>query len=217
MELLEEVLPKTDVFTSTVISLVPFEINEKKPGLYPGFFQIEESDTVTPKLLHVKESKHFVYLDSSRGHLPVKDSSALVADSICNDFISGQLDLADNARPALLWVPGSITFKEIEKYHSFKLELARRSQRQWMINRCKTADDDWKRYNKHNVVSDHQRKFANLLGYKASEHPWMVMDEALNLSKCPKCTSRIERDQVVCLGCKYILKPSEFKAEEFAK
>lgn len=203
-------------FKCTVVSYVPVSLAEYKPALFPGFFQIKASDTITPELLIVDEAIHNVYLDSSRGSLPISNSSEKVARSIVRDFIDGQMAIGDDALPAIFFVPGIMSIPKIEDEYAEMIEKRKYMQRKWMIACCKIADDDWKRYQKHNVISDVQRKFANILGYRASDHPWMVMDEILEINSCPMCKTRVERDQVICLGCKYILRPDLYTASDFA-
>jgi uncharacterized protein YqjF (DUF2071 family) len=47
----------------TVVSIVPFKINEQKPGLIPGIFTIEASDGKNPQVLVVQDARHNVYID----------------------------------------------------------------------------------------------------------------------------------------------------------
>src|SRR5258708_31153204 len=105
---------------STVISFVPFDINEEKPGLYPPRYSISASDVKTPSLLHIETANHFVYLDESRGSLRVPDPSDQVARSVVEDYIESQLSVDDEARPALFWVPDELSVEEIQ--YRFKVD-----------------------------------------------------------------------------------------------
>lgn len=189
-------------FICTVVSLVPWEINEFKPGLIPGHFHIARSDSYEPQITYVGESRHNVYLDSSRGSLPVIDPSYQVAESLVKDFIDGQLVVGADQQPALFWIQGKLTIDEIKKNHSTRLKLASMRQKKWFVAICRLADDDWKRYQKHNVVSDNQRTAANIMNYKASDHPWMSMDEVSEQELCIHCRVRIDRESNICYNCK---------------
>lgn len=187
---------------STVISLVPFEIDAHKPGLYPPHFHIEASDMKTPKLLHVGTAFHFLYLDETRGSIRVPNPSDIVARAIVDDYINSQLSIDDEARPALFWVPERINLEEIEK--KFKVDIFRyhMKQRKWFENVARLADNDWTRYQQHNVISDFQRKCARIIDWKPEEHKWMsqvlISDE--NNSSCPFCGVQVSKGLPVCLN-----------------
>lgn len=183
---------------STVISLVPFPINEEKPGLFPPRFQIKASDMKTPEILHVSTCGHFVYLDESRGSLRVPDPSDLVARSICEDYIESQLCIDDEARPALFWVPDEVTAEQV--LDQFKVEIVRRllSQKKWFLNICKLADNDWSRYHQHNVISDMQRKCATFIGWTKEAHEWMEPHITMDSITCPYCGVSVSRSIPLC-------------------
>src|SRR6185369_11850581 len=130
-----------DELKCTVVSLVPFELLEYKPGLIPPAFLIEASDGVIPTLLHVGNSLHYVYLDDTRGSLPVRGPSDAVARSIVNDYIDSQLGISDDAKPGIFWVPGEWNLAEINIKFKDQLEKAKVEQKNWFINCCRIADD----------------------------------------------------------------------------
>jgi len=214
-----ELEPREKALACTVVSLVPWDIEEFKPGLIPGRFVIPKSDTKTPAILHVVKSIHYVYLDDTRGSLQARDPSDEVAKSIVNDFVSGQLVLDENASPGIFWIPGFLELDEVlEKY---KVEITRQKIRQnrWFLNIARMADDDWTRYHKHNVISDFQRTAALLIGWNPDSHEWMRAEikEKENVKLCIACNSPLPGDPIMCPTCKCILKPEEWKKLEFAK
>lgn len=202
-------------FKCTVVSFVPFPLREVKPGLIPGVYLMEASDVITPQLLIVDAAKYFVYIDSTRGSLPVETGSDKVAQSICDDFVDGQLAITEFKRPAIFWVPGIIDEATLKQQHKVMCQVKIAGQRSWMIDVCKIADNDWRRYKTHTAISDNQRKFANMLGYKANEHEWMVMDEAINFHNCPVCKSRVDKEAIVCISCRYILNRDKYNPADF--
>lgn len=200
-----------DELKCTVVSLVPFELLEYKPGLIPPAFLIEESDGETPSLLHVGNSLHYVYLDDTRGSLPVRGPSDIVAKSIVNDYIDSQLGIGDGARPGIFWVPGEWNLAEVKIKFKVELENAKRAQEQWFINCCRIADDDWNKNHLHTVVSSVQRKMAKMLGWDPKQHEWMAPKSVLdaNSAKCFACFSPLNNpEQMVCHICKAVLKQS---------
>src|SRR5215203_2630957 len=80
----------------TIVSIVPFAINERKP-LTPAFYVIESASFDAPKVLHVDDAINFVYVGEGRGSmgdgrtiLKMPVSAREVAASVIGDF-SGSL------------------------------------------------------------------------------------------------------------------------------
>lgn len=191
----------------TVISLVPVKICEEKPGLFPPRFYIEESDTIIPQILHIYSATHYVYLDEARGMLQVKDPSDVVAKAIVNDFCTSQLATTDDIGPALWWVDEHIEWENVLKHQAKVIPEKKARQHRWFVNLAQMADDDWTRYHKHVVISDFQRKIANILGLNPDDHEWMMplaMQEG-RTQACPFCGSSIVTGAVVCSVCSQVI------------
>lgn len=200
----------------TVISLVPFEISEEKPGLVPGRYVIRASDTFEPQVLHVNKALHYVYLDETRGSLQVRDGPDEVARSIVDDYIVSQLGIEENARPALFWVPGELSVAQVKLQLSDRLSELREIQQNWFVNIARIADNDWARYHQHNVISNFQRKAAQLIGWRPEEHEWMSDKVILKPVKCPSCGNVVEIGTVVCPACRCVLDEEKHKSLTFA-
>lgn len=187
----------------TVISYVPFRIHEEKPGLIPPRFVIPASDGKTPKLLRIGTATHFVYLDEARGNLQVKNPPDVVARAIVDDYCKGQLGIDDESGPALFWIPGTPSLEEIQE--EFKVEIVKqlRKQKRWFVNIIKIAKDDWVKYHQHNVISDTQRRIAEILQLDPRENEWMAPGEMLKetTKKCRYCQSQIDKEAALCSVC----------------
>jgi hypothetical protein len=192
---------------STVISLVPIDINEEKPGLFPGRYKIPASDMRIPSILHVSHAKHFVYLDESRGSLGVPSPSDQVAKSIVDDWIESQLGIDEDSRPALFWVPDELSKDMV--IEKFKVEIAKRllSQRRWFLNLAMLADNDWTNYHKHNVISAFQRKCADIIGWNPIDHEWMAPMTTMESTPCPFCGNQVPKGFSRCGNCKEVINP----------
>lgn len=201
----------------TVVSYVPFLIREEKPGLIPGRFLIEPSDTKEPKLLVLERSIHYVYLDENRGSLQVRDPADEVARSIVEDFNNSQLGISDGVHPALFWVPGSHTVKSIQETFPQDVTRVKVAQMKWLTAICRIADNDWNKYHQHNVVSDFQREAAHLIGWRPEEHEWMnKVAASVQSSNCPACNQLVTPTMVICTNCRCVLKPEDYKKLQFA-
>lgn len=201
----------------TVVSLVPFAISESKPGLIPRLFKIPASDGKEPQVLVVKDARHNVYIDETRGSLSVRDAADEVARSIVEDFIAGQLAISDGVHPALFYAIGEWNSKDIREKFSDDFNEAMIAQRRWFIEICKIADNDWNRYHQHNVISDFQRKAGELLGYIKEEHEWIAPSLIMASIRCPACNASVASGIVICTNCRCILDSERYKKLEFAK
>lgn len=196
----------------TVVSLVPFHIYEEKPGLFPPRYEIKASNMKTPELLPIKTAYHYVYLDQDRKSLRIPDPPDLVAKAIVDDYVTSQLGVDENARPALFWLPDEVTPEVVVLKHKETMNWNLLLQKQWMLNVSRLADNDWNRYHQHNVVSDFQRQCAIHIGWKPEDHEWMIkpMEETI---KCPACMSPVPAGAIICAVCKNVLDAERAKAK----
>lgn len=204
----------------TVVSLVPFPITEEKPGLIPMRYYIPASDGKKPQTLIIKGAVHHIYIDETRGSLPVKDAAEDVARSLVQDYTSAQLATNENAGPGIFWLPGVIESDDIESKFPNQLLNAALRQKNWFTLVCRIADDDFAKYHQHNVVSDFQRIAATFLGLNPEEHIWMNPKEALKevpKESCFACGSPVNINIAVCPVCKCILDKEKFERLSFVK
>lgn len=202
--------------TCTVVSLLPFPLAEFKPGLIPGIYNLPPSDGDVPSILVINEAKHNVYIDETRGSLGVRDASDEVARSIVEDFLAAQLGVSDGCHPGIFWVVGSWDAEEIPSQFGLELMRAKLAQKRWFVEVCKIADNDWNRYHQHNVISDFQRKAAELLGYTKESHEWMAPSLVMSSQKCPACSSVVSAGITICPNCRCILDKEKYETLEFA-
>jgi len=193
----------------TVVSFVPWDLYEEKPGLFPGKYKIPKSDTKTPSLIYVyNKSFHYVYLDDTRGSLLARDPSDEVARSIVSDYINSQLGLSEDAHPAIFWLPGWLKTEEVMLANRAECVKHLSAQNKWFSNLIKIADDDWQRYHKHTVISDFQRTIADIMNLNLDQHPWMsattAMAEEVLTKECIGCFSKIDPRAKVCPVCRVI-------------
>lgn len=201
----------------TVVSLVPFEIREEKPGLFPHVFSLPASDMKMPQVLEVGTARHYVYLDQDRGHLPVRTPSTEVATAVVRDYITSQPRVSPDSQPALFWVPGSKNPVQIIKEHLEQMNESLKKQQRWFTSVCQQADDDWAKYHRHTVVSDVQRKMAQILGWNAEQHEWMSPNVTAIGTRCPACGTLSLMGAVVCSQCQCVLDAERYKTLQFAK
>lgn len=188
----------------TVVSIVPFLIEEFKPGIYPGFFSIPASKNEFPEILHVGESVFHVEIDESRS-ITVKCSPDEIARSLVDDYVTANLEysIEKNAKPGLFWLPEEYSVVDVVAKFPNKIEEAKVSQKNWFLSLVKLADDDWEKSRQHKFISDMQRFAARALGLT---RPWIIVPKVEVASiKCFACKSDIAPNTIVCPHCKFIV------------
>lgn len=202
---------------STVVSMVHIDIVESKPGLIPSSYLIKKGTMEKPSVTEIGPAIHYVYLDGDRGSLPVRDASYEVARSIVEDYSAAQLCITDDAFPGIFWLPGKWALEDIEREHALLLFKMRDAHQRWMLKLTQSADDDFSRYEKHNVVSDFQRKVAEILKLKPEQHPWMNVVNTLESHSCPGCGTLYRPGIAFCPNCRTIVDKEKFASLEIAR
>lgn len=210
---------------ATVVSLVPFPIDEEKPGMSPGHFRLEPAPEGGLSTLRVSKCKHGVYLDEFRPTLIVPTAPEEVAESICFDYKKGQLGIRiGEAEPALFWVPGDYTSEKPEERKKKESELkaiyaqdfrdADRKQIEWFKALVEMADDMWSKFHRRAMVSAIQRIAAIRLKL---EREWLMDAEVkASMSECPVCFEKVHPMAIVCRSCNAILNEAEYAKRKFA-
>jgi hypothetical protein len=206
----------TSVDKSTIVSIIPFPVNEAKPGLYPGHFRIEAAKADDFEFLVVGRSVHYVYVDMDRGSLTVPTPSDEVARSICDDYSRAQLAYhIGDSEPGIFWIPGEYKDKKaILTIASDKIAAARILQRNWYMRLVAIADDEWNKYHTHKMISDLQRHAAKTLGL---EREWNIQATVASTVFCPACRATMNVGATVCSSCRTIVNPEAYKKAGFAQ
>jgi hypothetical protein len=201
---------------STIFSIVPFEIREFKPGLYPGSFNIPAClNDASPQILQVSASEHLMTVGGKKEPIRIITPSYQIANSIVIDFFDGQLWTTPEERPGICWIQGSIDIvlfktKHLDMYDKMKLQ-----QRKWFVRICKQTDNEWKKQQSYRVVSDQARFAAHSLGL---DPEWLRAEEVgFTFNKCPACSTMNDPQNSVCSNCRCILNEEKYKKQTFAK
>lgn len=200
----------------TIISIVPFAIDESKPGLYPGHFRIAAAKPDDFEMLVVGRSVHHVYLDNDRGSITVPTPSDEVARSICQDYSAAQLAyVRGEAEPGLFFLEGEYKDKKaVLAVAKDRITEARRQQKNWFMRLIAIADDEWSKYHSHKMISELQRFAARSLGL---ERDWNIEGTVNALAFCPACKVPVKADAIVCASCRTIINPEAYKKSGFTQ
>jgi len=188
---------------STVVSLLPIELNEKKPGVYPGHFIIPASREGDFESLNVVNSVAHVYMDESRGSITIVQESEIMAKSIVDDYINSciAIDKIEGIFPGLFWVEGEFNKAEIKEKFADRLKSARDSQGKWYYALIKMADDDWAQNRSHKSITPLQKLAALALEQIVGKKEWAATIDVAAYKACKFCTSQIPSAAVVCPVC----------------
>lgn len=190
----------------TIVSAMPFELTEYKPGLNPSTYVMPAAEGDNVQVLHVEDAVYPVYIGDGR-NLQQVERAEVIANSVINDFVSAQLVHETDAKPALFVLDGKVTAEEVKTKHLTKLKTAQALQKAWFWKLVQLADDDWQKYRQHRMITDHQRMAARALGLKKD---WLYT--IADMQDCPGCGSKVLQNIAVCPNCRAIL--DEKKAAE---
>lgn len=188
---------------STILSIVPVEIKEFKPGIYPGQFNIDAcADPKKPIVYYVYGSKQMVAVAGHKEPIAIDTPSFTIAKAIVNDYNAGHMFSTGDARPGLTFVQGKKTFEEISKEFPTVLPQLVKEQRNWYVALVKMADNDWARYKSHKAISDLSKIACRSL---ALEREWLVDEYTSEMNvRCKACFQPLNKEQVVCHHCRAI-------------
>lgn len=187
---------------ATIVSICPFELREEKPGLIPGVFIIPPAKEGDFNILVISDSKHTIRIPVQGNKITLTEDAHILAESIVQDRMTGQLLYRSDCHPGLFWVPGELTKEQIVKQFPDKLQEAHLKQRNWYRALCKLADDDWNNYHQHKFISDIQRHAAKVMGL---ERDWLLVDMTDGPSKCPACFTNVDPRATICYNCKTVI------------
>ena len=200
---------------STIISLLPFDLCEVKPGLNPNEFTINamEDDkiglTIIPNNVFYLINADPLADEKNVRNVKVPIPSIELAQSIINDYISSLLGVSvPDAVPGLIAVSGNhIDKKETATRFLKEIVTFRSYQNNWFKNLVDIADDSWAKTHSPLGISDLQRSGAKSLGLKRD---WInpIASELANI--CPICKSVINVGSLKCTVCNTVLNKIEY-------
>lgn len=189
---------------STIVSIFPLALDEKKPTIQPGRFQIPAGSYEKPSTLIVGSSSWWKELGNDEPILEIPLSSIQVADSIVQDYSNSLLgcDMGEN-RPGLFFVPGEFTVEGIVKDKKALLLKAKENQNRWYQTLIKMGDASWA--NSHGnplAIWDVMRVAAKQLNV---DKPWIKDFQLGELISCVACGALRNPLYPICQACNFIV------------
>jgi hypothetical protein len=196
---------------STIVSILPKPISERKPTISPGFFELKPGTFDNPSLLVIGPSSWWREVDENQPLLEIPVSSIQIADSIVKDYANGLLacNMADQM-PGLFYIPGEYTVEKIKKEHLPLLIKAESGQKKWFLELVRIADILWSRSNGNPLsISDDARLACKQLNI--TQKPWLGDLQTAELVRCVACGSLRNQLFPICQTCKAIADPVRAK------
>jgi hypothetical protein len=203
--------PVNPLDKSTIVSIFPKFIVERKHTIQPGIFEIRPGTYEEPSLLVVGPSSWWKEIDENQPLLEIPHSSIQIADSVVKDYCNGLLavDMAENM-PGLFFIPGEISLEILRKDHQKELDTARAKQRNWYTALVRMADALWSRSMGNPLtISDEMKMAARDLNLINKE--WLKDSQTMDLVRCVACGHLKNPQYPVCSNCKAISDPAKAK------
>lgn len=195
---------------STLVSVMPRPLREYKPGVYPGWYEMPAVPRGEVAVLHVEMAMCYVTLEEDRGTISKPIPSAEICRSVVQDFCSANVDIDEGSGPGLFYVEGKFTKEDIMEEFSEKLAEVVARQINWFSNLLKSADNDWNKFRKHNVITEWERAAAIYLNITNRE--WQIEIPVDAPVVCVACGTINKAGIIICPNCHVVL--DKVKAEE---
>lgn len=200
---------------STIVSIYPKEINERKATIQPGQFIIAPGTVEKPKILVVGPSSWWRDIDEDQPLLEIPVSSIQIADSVVRDYCNGILacDMGESM-PGLFYVPGAkldakqqpdnqATLAWIQKEYATEFTKAERRQKNWFAILIKMADSLWARSNGNPLaISEDMRMAAREMNLTDTKD-WMKNFQMVDMVRCKACGSLKNPQYPICASCHF--------------
>lgn len=190
---------------STIVSILPKSISERKVTIQPGIFELAPGTYEKPSILVVGSSSWWREIDENQPLLEIPVSSIQVADSVVKDYCNGLLgcNMGDQM-PGLFYIPGEYTVSLLVKEHKLLLDQALTRQKKWYLELVRIADILWSRTNGNPLsISDDARLACRELNIE--NKPWLGDLRTAELVRCTACGSLRNANYPICQTCKTIV------------
>lgn len=201
--------PVNPIDKSTIVSILPKKIEERKYTIQPGLFVLEPGSFEKPATLTVGPSSWWKEIDEDQPFLEIPQSSIQIADSVVKDYCNGIVECnMGDIMPGLDFVPGAYKSEDFKKVPELVALLNKMKERQtkWYHALIKAADVLWVRSQGNPLSIPADAILAcHELGIESKE--WLSNQKAMELIRCVACGSLRNPQFPVCPTCKAVADP----------
>jgi len=195
---------------ATICSMLPYSLQELKPGLNPKAYFIEKAEegsfslTIIPNDISYNINPDPLADAKQTRFIRVPVPAIECARSIIGDYVSALLAIEPPDKlPGLFAVVGDWTDKkEFGTKHLKMVMDYRNRQNGWFKNLVDIADDTWSRTHSPVGISDIQKDACRLLGYRRD---WLNPLPFEEQNKCPVCMNAINLGALKCVACGHVI------------
>jgi len=199
--------PVNPLDKSTVVSILPKSIYEKKITIQPGTFEIPPGTFESPSVLVVGSSSWWREIDENQPLLEIPLSSVQIADSIVRDYCNGLLGCnMYDLMPGIFYIPGDYTAERVKKEQTLLLNKANENQRKWYMELVRIADILWSRTNGNPLSISNDARLA-CRELNITNKPWLGDLQTAELVRCIACGSLRNANFPICQTCKAVADP----------
>jgi len=203
--------PVNPMDKSTLVSILPYKLVERKPTIFPGLFIIPEGSVEKPGTLVVGPSSWWKEMGEKEPLLEIPVSSFAVADSVVKDYCNSQLAANTiDRKPGIFFVSGEHDAASVKKNFSKELDAAAEKQHQWYLALIKISDTMWARTQGNPLAISNDARHAAI--ELKLEKPWLQDFKTMQMDQCPACGTLRQNQYPVCANCKTILDIKRFEA-----
>lgn len=203
--------------SATIVSLLPYDLIESKPGLNPNEFTVHKAEPGKFSLTVIPDNVYYLInpdpLSDAKDvrHIKVPVPAMELAQSIINDYVNALLAVSQpDAVPGIFVVSGSYSDKkEVGIKFMKEIMVYRQAQNSWFTNLVNIAEDTWSKTHSPVGISDLQRSACRMLELKRD---WLNPLPSEQIEKCPICISPINPGALKCLACGHILDKKAYEA-----
>jgi hypothetical protein len=199
--------PKNPLDKSTIISIFPKEIEERKATVQPGLFKIQAGSFDKPSCLTVGTSSWWKEVDDTQPLLEIPVSSISIADSFVKDYCNGLLacNMSDQM-PGLFYLPGEWNAETVKKEQMPIVLKYLGFQKKWFLELVRIADILWSRSNGNPLAISQDARLA-CKELNIHQKPWLGDLQTAELIRCVACGSLRNGLYPVCPTCKAVADP----------
>lgn len=197
--------PVNPMDKSTIVSILPKTISERKFTIQPSDFYLEPGSFEKPSILVVGPSSWWREVDENQPLLEIPVSSIQIADAVVKDYCVGLLacNMGD-MMPGLFYLPGEWDVAKLRRDHMGTLVNAQLKQKKWYLELVRIADILWSRTNGNPLaISDDARLACRELNIQ--NKPWLGDLQTAELVRCTGCGSLRNANYPICPTCKTVV------------